>query len=122
MIAPWFDPNHYAWIPGTAYGLVAGLMGGLVGWLVPRGRARNFILRAWFTVWAIAVALLIVGIVALVNGQPWGVWYGLLLPRCCRHAGCGCQLARNPQEVSGGRGTPIGRKGSVLTSNLRGQG
>jgi len=80
MIAPWFDPNHYAWIPGTAYGLVAGLMGGLVGWLVPRGRARNFIFRAWFTVWAIAVVLLIVGIVALVNGQPWGVWYGLLLP------------------------------------------
>ena len=80
MIKPWFDPNHYAWIPGTAYGLVAGLMGGLVGWLVPRGRARNFILRLWFTVWAIAVALLIVGIVARAEGQPWGVWYGFLLP------------------------------------------
>ena len=80
MIEPWFDPNHYAWIPGTAYGLAAGMMGGLVGWLVPRGRAGNFILRAWFTIWAIAVALLIVGVVALVNGQPWGVWYGLLLP------------------------------------------
>ena len=80
MIEPWFDPNHYAWIPGTAYGLVAGLMGGLVGWLVPRGRARNFILRAWFTLWALAVALLVAGIVALVDGQPWGVWYGLLLP------------------------------------------
>jgi peptidoglycan/LPS O-acetylase OafA/YrhL len=80
MIEPWFDPNHYAWIPGTAYGLVAGLMGGLVGWLVPRGRARNFILRAWFALWALAVALLVVGIVALVDGQPWGVWYGLILP------------------------------------------
>lgn len=56
------------------------MMGVLVGWLVPRGRARNFILRAWFTVWAVAVALLIAGIVALTNGQPWGVWYGLLLP------------------------------------------
>jgi biotin transporter BioY len=55
-------------------------MGGLVGWLVPRGRARNFILRAWFALWAIAVVLLIMGIVALVNGQPWGVWYSLLLP------------------------------------------
>ena len=80
MIEQWFDPNHYAWIPGTAYGLVAGIMGGLVGWLVPRGRARSFILRAWFTIWAVAVTLLIVGIVALVNGQPWGVWYGLVLP------------------------------------------
>ena len=80
MIEPWFDPSHYAWIPGTAYGLITGWMGVMVGWLVPRGRARNFILRAWFILWAIAVALLIVGIGALVTGQPWGVWYGLLLP------------------------------------------
>jgi hypothetical protein len=80
MMQPWFDPNRYAWIPGTACGLVAGLMAGLVAWLVPRGRARNFILRAWFTLWAIAVALVIVGAVALLGGQPWGVWYGLLSP------------------------------------------
>jgi hypothetical protein len=75
-----FDPNRYAWIPGTAYGLAAGLMGCLLGWLVPRGRARKLILRAWFTLWSAAVALLMVGIVALAYGQPWGVWYGLLLP------------------------------------------
>lgn len=80
MIEPWFDPNHYAWVPGATYGCVAGLMGGLVGWLVPRGRAMNFILRAWFALWAVAVALLVLGIVALANGQPRGVWYGLLLP------------------------------------------
>lgn len=80
MIEPWFDPNHYAWIPGTAYALAAGLIAGLVGWLVPRGRARNFILRSWFTLWLAAVVLLIAGFVALANHQPWGVWYGLLLP------------------------------------------
>jgi peptidoglycan/LPS O-acetylase OafA/YrhL len=80
MTEPWFDPNQYAWIPGTAYGIAAGLMGGLVGWLVPRGRARTLIVRAWFTLWAAAVALLIVGMVAWAQGQPWGVWYGLVLP------------------------------------------
>ena len=80
MTEPWFDPNHYAWIPGTAYGCIAGVMGGLVGWLVPRGRARRFILGAWFTLWAVAVVLLGIGIAALLNGQPYGVWYGLLLP------------------------------------------
>ena len=80
MIEPWFNPNQYAWIPGTAYGLAAGLAAGLVVWLVPRGRARNFIVRAWFMLSAVAVALLIVGFVALAQGQPWGVWYGLLLP------------------------------------------
>ena len=80
MIEAWFDVNRYAWLPGTAYGVAAALMGGLVAWLVPRGRARSFILRAWFTLWAVAVALLIAGFVALAKGQPWGVWYGLLLP------------------------------------------
>jgi len=80
MIESWFDPNHYAWIPGTAYGVAAGLMGGLTGWLLPRGRARNFILWAWFTLGAVAVALLALGIVALATRQPRDVWYGLLLP------------------------------------------
>ena len=45
MIEQWFDPNRYAWIPGTAYGLVAGLMGGVEGWLVPGGRDRNLTRR-----------------------------------------------------------------------------
>jgi hypothetical protein len=80
MINPWFDPNHYAWIPGAAYGVAAALMGGLVGWLVPRARARKLILRSWFVLWAIAVAMLGTGVVALAGGQPWGVWYGLVLP------------------------------------------
>jgi hypothetical protein len=77
---PWFDPNQYAWIPGTVYGVAAGLMGALVGWLVPRGRARQPLLRAWYTLWAIAIVLLLIGMTALVDGQPWGVWFGILLP------------------------------------------
>ena len=80
MIQPWFDPNHYAWIPGTVYGCIAGVMGGLVGWLVPRGKAKRFILSAWITLWAAGIALLAVGVLALIGGQPWGVWYALLLP------------------------------------------
>lgn len=67
-------------MPGTVYGVAAGLMGALVGWLVPRGRARSLILRGWFALWAIAVILLIAGVVAMIQGQPWGVCYGLLLP------------------------------------------
>lgn len=55
-------------------------MGAVVGWLVPRGRARGLIVRAWFALWAVAVVLLLMGIAARLNGQPWGVWYALLLP------------------------------------------
>jgi MFS family permease len=80
MIQPWFDPNQYAWIPGTVYGCIVAVLAGLVAWLVPRGKARRFILRAWITLWAAALALLAVGIAALLAGQPWGVWYGILLP------------------------------------------
>ena len=77
---PWFDANHYAWIPGTMYGLAAALVGALVGALAPRGRARNFIMRSWLVLWLAAVVLLVAGFVALFTGQPWGVWYALLLP------------------------------------------
>lgn len=80
MTQQWFDPAHYAWIPGTVYGVMAGLMGGLAGWLASRGRARTFVLRLWFTLWAASAALAIAGIVAVVVGQPWGVWFSLLLP------------------------------------------
>jgi hypothetical protein len=80
MTEPWFDPNLYAWIPGTAYGVIAGAMGALVGWLAPRGRYRSLVLRGWLALWAAALLLLILGIVALALRQPWGVWYALLLP------------------------------------------
>lgn len=80
LIEPWFDPNHYAWIPGTAIGLAAGLMGALAGFLASRGRARNLVLRAWLALVGAGVALVIAGIIAVARGQPWGVWFGLLLP------------------------------------------
>lgn len=79
-IQPWFDVNHFAWIPGTAYGVVAAVLAVLVGWLVPRGKARALVLSAWFTLWVAAMVLLVIGLIALRIGQPWGVWYALLLP------------------------------------------
>jgi hypothetical protein len=80
MVQPWFDPNLYAWIPGTLLGVAGGVMGSLTGCLAPRGRARNLVVRTWFTVLAACAVLLAVGIVAVVRGQPYGVWFGLLFP------------------------------------------
>jgi|SRR5580658_3057939 uncharacterized membrane protein len=79
MAQPWFDQQLYSWIPGATYGVVAGIVGGLVGWLAPRGRARSFVLRAWVGLWLAGVILLAVGLVALFQGQPFGIWYGFLL-------------------------------------------
>jgi hypothetical protein len=80
MTEPWFDIARYAWVPGTAYGLAAALMGALVGTLAPRGRWRNFVVRAWLLLWLAAVVMLAAGVTGLIVHQPWGVWYALLLP------------------------------------------
>ena len=80
MAQPWFNADLYAWVPGTVYGVVTGAIGGLVGWLAWHGRARGLVLRAWKALWLAALVLLAVGIVALMQGQPWGIWYGFLLP------------------------------------------
>lgn len=80
MIQPWFNPGHYAWIPGTVFGAAALLLGGLAVWLVPRGQAKPFIVRAWLGLWLVAFGLLGAGTFALSTHQPWGVWYAFLLP------------------------------------------
>jgi hypothetical protein len=80
MNEPWFDPNQYSWIPGTVLGVFGGLLGGVAGVLAPKGRAKGFVLGLWVVSLAASALLLIAGIVALAFGQPYGVWYGLLLP------------------------------------------
>ena len=39
----WFDPNAYAWIPGTMLGLYGALLGTLMGVLGSRGKAKGFV-------------------------------------------------------------------------------
>ena len=80
MTEAWFDPNLYAWIPGTVFGVTGGLMGAVVGCMAPPGRARAAVLRLWFSVLGLAVLLAAAGLVALMKGQPYGVWFGLLMP------------------------------------------
>ena len=80
MLQLWFDPNLYGWIPGALYGCAAAVMAGFVVWLAPAGRARRAIVGGWVALWAAAVLLLAAGLLALAGGQPWGVWYSLLLP------------------------------------------
>lgn len=80
MTQPWFDPNLYSWIPGTALGCAAGLLGGLTGWLAPQGKARRPIVRSWIALWVGCWVLLAAGFLALAQHQPYGIWYGLLLP------------------------------------------
>jgi hypothetical protein len=77
MSEPWYDGNLYGWIPGTMLGVLGGLWGTLVGILAPRGRARGLVLGFTGLLLVASAGLLALGVVALVCGQPYGVWYGL---------------------------------------------
>ena len=77
MSQPWFDPNMYAWIPGTCLGVLGGLTGSLIGTLAPRGKAKGLVLGLLGMELVLSAILLGAGIVARATGQPYGVWYGL---------------------------------------------
>ncbi len=76
----WFDPNHYAWIPGTLLGVLGGLWGSLAGLLAPRGKAKSLMLGSLGLMLTACAVCLMLGVIALLRHQPYGVWYALLFP------------------------------------------
>lgn len=81
MNDPWFNPNLYAWIPGTLYGALLGMVGGGVcGMLCAAGRAKRLVMAILSFFLVTGLLLLVTGITALCLGQPYGIWYGLLMP------------------------------------------
>jgi hypothetical protein len=80
MTAPWFDPNLFSWIPGTLLGVVGGTLGAIAGMLAPHGKGRALVLGFHAGAIAVSFVLLVLGAVALLTGQPYGIWYGFGLP------------------------------------------
>ena len=70
-------------IVGGVLGCIGGLFGALVGCLcgilVPRGKGKRWVLGLAFWGIAVSVAMLIGGVTALCLGQPYHVWYPLVL-------------------------------------------
>ena len=83
MSEPWFDPNTFgAWfgaIVGGGGGTLIGCLGGLVGYLAPRGKGRRFVLATMVSIVVVGLVMLGVGLFALLSGQPYGIWYPLVL-------------------------------------------
>jgi zinc transporter ZupT len=78
MAEPWFDPIRWGWLPGTALGVLGGVWGTVAGLV---GRKYPGLLAASLWAWlGGSSVLLLAGLVALFQGQPYGIWYGLLLP------------------------------------------
>lgn len=80
---PWI-PDHLAWLPGTVlgagFGTIGGVYGALAGSLAPRGIGRAWVLGAHVILFALGVAILTLGVVALIVGQPFHVWFWLVQP------------------------------------------
>lgn len=74
----WWDDTTGGVI-GAAFGITVGLLGAATGILAGTGRARRFVLVSFMVILGVGAAMLLVGIVALVRGQPYAVYYPLLL-------------------------------------------
>ena len=80
MSAPWVeDVNTFgAYVGGFLGGGLGGLCGvwgAIAGTLAPKGKAKSFVLGMGLTLIAIGVILLGIGLYALFDGQPYGIWY-----------------------------------------------
>jgi hypothetical protein len=79
----WFDATTFAIlygaIGGGVGGSLCGVLGALAGTLAPRGIGRTWILGAMalFLLWGAASAG--AGVVALLAGQPYAIWFPFLL-------------------------------------------
>jgi hypothetical protein len=81
QVQPWFEnTGMVGGLLGAGAGIMGGIYGTTVGLLAPRGKARRLVFGMHFTFLALGAALLIAGITAVSTGQPYGVWYALMLP------------------------------------------
>ncbi len=83
MTEAWFDPNkfgaYYGGIGGSVIGVLGGTLGAMAGALAPKGKARGLILGSFNLIVVLGVIHLAAGLYALMSGQPYGIWYPLVL-------------------------------------------
>jgi hypothetical protein len=79
MVGQWWS-ERTSGLVGGGLGGVLGLAGAVIGCLAARGAARDFVLGATKALVALGVVVLAAGIVGVLRGQPWAVWYALCLP------------------------------------------
>jgi hypothetical protein len=97
----WWTDRQGGLIGGAA-GLVLGVLGSTVGWLVSKGRAPAFVLGASRLAAGLGVVALAGGVAAVASGQPYAVWFPLLLVGAiasCVMGPASRRFARRYQEI-----------------------
>jgi hypothetical protein len=83
MMEPWLDPirfgTWYGGLGGGLLGLSGAVLGALTAALAPKGKGRSFILDAFTLLKWVGLVNLVVGLYAVYDRQPYGIWYPLLL-------------------------------------------
>lgn len=74
----WWNDHTAAWIGGIG-GTVLGLIGAAIGTLTGMGRGRPIVIALLVAMTALGSLTLLGGLVAVFAGQPYGVYYPLLL-------------------------------------------
>ena len=79
---PWWTDQQaavFGGIAGAAFGLFGGVLGTVAGVFAPRGKFRRTVCAMTGLLIAIGVGGLGTAAVALATGQPYRVWYPLVL-------------------------------------------
>ena len=74
----WWSPETGGWIGGAA-GSAVGVLGAVIGTLCSLGRGRRIVIAGLLALGITGLLVLATGAVALALGQPYEVWYPLLL-------------------------------------------
>jgi hypothetical protein len=94
MADPWFDPNTFGAYAGAILGggggTLAGVWGAMAGVLAPKGKARALVLGLGVAIAVSGAILAGVGLYAWIVGQPYGIWYPMLLSGSVVMIVCGC--------------------------------
>jgi hypothetical protein len=83
MMEPWLDPirfgTWYGGLGGGLLGLSGAVLGAVTAALARKGKGRRFILGAFTLLKWVGLVNLVVGLYAVYDRQPYGIWYPLLL-------------------------------------------